>query len=69
MILDGPCRNMMVHTGASICQVFKYASTNPARLLSLSDRGVIAKGNKANLITVSAEFEVQSVYLAGKKVK
>ncbi len=69
MILDGPCRNMMVHTGASLCQVFKYASTNPARLLSLSDRGVIKKGNKANLITVSAEFEVQSVYLAGKKVK
>ena len=69
MILDGPCRNMMVHTGASLCQVFKYASTNPARLLSLTDRGVIKKGNKANLITVSAEFEVQSVYLAGKKVK
>lgn len=69
MILDGPCRNMMVHTGASICQVFKYASTNPARLLSLTDRGVIKKGNKANLITVSAEFEVQSVYLGGKKVK
>lgn len=69
MILDGPCRNMMVHTGASLCQVFKYASTNPAKLLSLTDRGMIKKGNKANLITVSAEFEVQSVYLAGKKVK
>ena len=69
MILDGPCRNMMVHTGASLCQVFKYASTNPATLLSLNDRGVIKKGNKANLITVSAEFEVQAVYLAGKKVK
>ncbi|MBQ8584422.1 MAG: amidohydrolase family protein [Clostridia bacterium] len=69
MILDGPCRNMMVHTGASICQVFKYASTNPARLLGLSDRGEIKVGNKANLITVSPEFEVQSVYLAGKKVK
>ncbi|MBO7303700.1 MAG: amidohydrolase family protein [Clostridia bacterium] len=69
MILDGPCRNMMVHTGASLCQVFKYASTNPARLLSLADRGSIKKGNKANLITVSAEFEVQSVYLNGEKVK
>ena len=69
MILDGPCRNMMVHTGASLCQVFKYASTNPAKLLSLTDRGVIKKGNKANLITVSAEFEVQSVYLNGVKVK
>ena len=69
MILDGPCRNMMVHTGASLCQVFKYASTNPAKLLNLQDRGSIKVGNIANLITVSAEFEVQSVYLAGKKVK
>ncbi len=69
MILDGPCRNMMVHTGASLCQVFKYASTNPARMLSLTDRGVIAKGMRANLITVDAEFHVQSVYLNGEKVK
>lgn len=69
MILDGPCRNMMVHTGASLCQVFKYASTNPARLLSLTDRGIIAKGKKANLITVDDRFTVQSVYLCGEKVK
>lgn len=69
MILDGPCRNMMIHTGASLCQVFKYASTNPAKMLSLSDRGIIAKGKKANLITVDAEFNVKSVYLNGTKVK
>ncbi len=69
MILDGPCRNMMVHTGASLCQVFKYASSNPARLLGLSDRGSIAVGNIANLILVDAEFNIQSVFLAGKRVK
>lgn len=69
MILDGPCRNIMVHTGASLCQAFKYASTNPARMLGLTDRGSIAKGNVANLISVDAEFRVQSVYLNGKKVK
>lgn len=69
MILDGPCRNMMYHTGASLCQVFKYASTNPARMLGLTDRGIIAKGNVANLITVDADFNVQSVYLGGEKVK
>ena len=69
LTLDLPCRNMMIHTGASLCQVFKYASTNPARLLSLTDRGVIKKGNLANLITVSAEFEIQAVYFKGKKIK
>ncbi len=69
MILDGSCRNMMVHTGASLCQVFKYASTNPANMLGLTDRGVIRVGNVANLVTVDPEFNVQSVYLKGKKVK
>ena len=69
MILDGSCRNMMVHTGASLCQVFKYASTNPANMLGLTDRGVIRVGNVANLVTVDPEFKVQSVYLGGKKVK
>lgn len=68
MILDGSCRNMMMHTGASLCQVFKYASTNPATMLGLTDRGVIRCGNVANLLTVDAEFNVKSVYLNGNKV-
>ena len=69
MILDGPCRNMMTHTGASLCQVFKYASTNPATLLGLTNKGKIAKGNVANLILVDPEFDVKSVFLAGEQVK
>ncbi len=68
MILDGSCRNMMIHTGASVTQVFKFASTNPARALGLTDRGVIKVGARADLLTVDAEFNIQSVYLAGKKV-
>ncbi len=69
MILDGPCRNMMVHTGASLSQVFKYAATNPAKMLGLSDRGRIEIGMKANLICVSPEFAVKKVILNGKQVK
>ena len=69
MILDGPCRNMMTHTGASLCQVFKYASTNPATLLGLTDRGRIARGNVANLLVVDPEFTVLDVYLGGERVK
>ena len=68
MILDGSCRNMMIHTGASLCQVFKYASTNPARALGLTDRGVIKVGAKADLLLVDPEFNVKSVYLNGKLI-
>ena len=69
MILDGSCRNMMFHTGASLCQVFKYAATNPARALSLTDRGEIRVGNVANLLIVDAEFNIKSVILTGQTVK
>ena len=69
MILDAPCRNMMKHTGASICQAFRYASTNPATLLGLADRGVIKKGNVANLIAVDHRFHVLHTVLHGEIVK
>ena len=35
--LDAACHNMMVHTGASMSQVFKYASLNPATMLGLQN--------------------------------
>ena len=66
--LDNACRNMMVHTGASLCQVFKYASTNPAAMLGLSDRGRVIRGARANLISVDHEFNVKAVYLNGEKI-
>ena len=68
MILDGSCRNMMFHTGASLSQVFKYAATNPARALSLTDRGEIRVGNVANLLIVDAEFGIKKVILNGKTI-
>jgi len=66
--LDRACRNMMIHTGASLCQVFKYASRNPAMALGLYDRGEIRVGNRANLTLVDAEFNVKAVFLNGEKV-
>jgi len=68
LTLDIACRNMMVHTGGSICDVFKYASTNPAKLLSLLDRGVIAKGKRADLVLVDHRFDVKKVILGGEQI-
>ena len=60
---------MMYHTGSSLCQVFKYASTNPAKMLSLSDRGEIGIGKVANLIVTDALFDVKHVFLKGEQIK
>ena len=65
LTLDAACRNMMIHTGASIVDVFRYASTNPARAVGLTDRGSIAPGKRADLILVDHNMDVKQVLLGG----
>ena len=45
------------------------ASTTPARALGLGDVGSIAKGNKADLVFLTPEFEVKGVLTAGSPVR
>ena len=69
IVLANACRNMMYHTGASLCQVFKFAAINPAKMLGLEDRGEIGVGKIANLIVTDALFDVKHVFLKGNQIK
>jgi len=69
LTLEVACRNMMKHTGASIVDVFRYASTNPSNAVGLTDRGLIAKGRRADLIFVDNWMNVSKVILEGKVVR
>ena len=64
--LDIACRNMMVHTGASIVDVFRYASYNPARAVGFYDRGEIAVGKRADLVITDHRMHINKVILEGK---
>ena len=66
--LNGACRNMMIHTGASIVNVFNYASRTPARVVGFKDRGEIKRGLRADLILVDDKMNVKTVILQGKVV-
>ena len=68
LTLEVACRNMMKHTGASIVDVFRYASTNPSNAVGFTDRGLIAKGRRADLIFVDNWMNVNKVILGGKVV-
>ncbi|NLV99497.1 MAG: amidohydrolase family protein [Clostridiaceae bacterium] len=65
LTLDVACQNMMKHTGAGICDVFRFASYNPSRLLGLRDRGCFQRGSRADIVIVSDIFEVNKTLLAG----
>jgi len=69
LTLEVACRNMMKHTGASIVDVFRYASYNPSRAVGLLDRGEIRQGLRADLIITDYNMNVKTVILEGKIVK
>ena len=68
LTLDIACRNMLKHTGASIVDVFKFASYNPARAIGFYDRGEIAVGKRADLVIVDHWMNVKTVILKGETV-
>lgn len=69
LTLEVACRNMMKHTGASIVDVFRYASTNPSNAVGFTDRGRIAKGLRADLVICDHRMNIKSVILKGEFVK
>lgn len=69
LTLDKACRNMMVHTGCSLTDLFRYASLNPARLLRLGHKGEIKRGSDADIILCDNWMNVKSVFLKGEKVQ
>ncbi len=69
LTLDVACRNMMKHTGASLVDVFNYASYNPAKCYGMLDRGEIAVGKRADLIFVDHKMNVKKVILKGETVQ
>lgn len=69
LTLDIACRNMINHTGASLVDVFKFASYNPSRATGLLDRGEIAVGKRADLVFVDHKMKVGTVIMNGEVVQ
>ena len=66
LTLDVACRNMMKHTGASLVDVFKFASYNPAKCYGMTDRGEIAVGKRADLVICDHKMNIKQVIFEGK---
>ncbi|MCR4621149.1 MAG: amidohydrolase family protein [Clostridiales bacterium] len=68
LTLNVAMRNMMNHTGASIVDVFGYASRNPAKAVGFSDRGEIAVGKRADLILTDHLVNVKKIFVKGEEI-
>ena len=63
--------NVMKVTGCSLAEAIRMASTNPARLYGLDDRGEIATGKRADLILfqlIDDELVIKQTYVNGRSV-
>lgn len=55
----------MISAGTDIASVSKMASATPAKVMGLNDRGVIARGKKADLVLMDEEYRVKRVIVDG----
>lgn len=69
MTLDIACQNMLKHTGASVCDIFRFASYNPARAANIQGAGEIRRGAPADLIFVDHLFQVHHTMKKGEIIE
>jgi N-acetylglucosamine-6-phosphate deacetylase len=70
--MDRAVSNTVEHSAIALADAVAAASTTPARLLGLSDRGAIAPGRRADLVTlehVDGAWRVASVWVSGAAVR
>lgn len=62
---------LMKVTGCTLAEAVQMASTNPARLYNLSDRGLLEPGKRADIILftiVNNEVDIQETWVKGEQV-
>lgn len=67
--IDAGVRTLVRQALVPIETAIRAASTNPARLLGLGDRGRIATGLRADLVALDASLEVVAVWIGGEQVR
>jgi N-acetylglucosamine-6-phosphate deacetylase len=62
--MDAAVREL-VGAGVPLADALRAASTNPARLLGLHDRGTVEVGRRADLVALDEALTVEAVWIAG----
>jgi N-acetylglucosamine-6-phosphate deacetylase len=60
--------NTVREAGIALADAVAAASSTPADLLGLGDRGLIATGRRADLVALDANLDVERVWIGGEVV-
>lgn len=66
LTLDRAVRNVMSFAGWKLQQSVRLATYNPARLLGMEKKGIVAAGSDADLVILTPQGEVVQTFIAGK---
>lgn len=69
LTMDVAVRNVVQSCGVSLAEAVAAASTTPADLLGLDDRGRIVPGCLADLVALDRNLEVCEVWVGGEQVR
>ncbi len=70
LTMENACRNMKSYTGASVEEIFKMASRNPAVAVGIYDRaGSLEAGKPANIVLCDEDMAISEVYFKGQPVR
>jgi N-acetylglucosamine-6-phosphate deacetylase len=64
--MDGAIRNAVQRCGVPLVDALRAASTTPADLLGLWDRGRIMPGSRADLVALRPDLTVETTWVAGR---
>jgi N-acetylglucosamine-6-phosphate deacetylase len=66
-MLDG-ARRMINELGGDWERVAEVCATNPARVIGLRDRGILAPRQRADLLLLDHELNLKAVYIGGREI-
>ncbi|MCB1015827.1 MAG: amidohydrolase family protein [Acidimicrobiales bacterium] len=69
LTLDRAVRNVVTAAGVDLADGVRAASTTPARLLGLTDRGELRPGARADLVALGPTLEVEATWIDGEQVR
>ncbi len=64
--MDAAVRNVVEHCGVSLLDAVHAATSTPAQLLGLDDRGQILPGRRADLVALAPDLTVEATWVRGR---
>lgn len=69
LTMDQAVRNVVRHAGVALPDAVQAASTTPADLLQLLDRGRLQPGARGDVVALDDDLHVEAVWVAGERLR